>query len=270
MHGKERALSRPFRVALGVDLRIPPGLDTDAFGSFCGTVPREGSAEEACRRKAELGMDQTGLPLGLASEGSFGPHPQLPCLAVGQELITLVDRSRNLVITERLIARRTNFDQHPTASLEALADWPQRVNFPSHALTVRPQRGEVGVAVAKGLHGRQHLAAAIAAAAAASADGLALVETDMRADRNPTRMASIRALAFKLVRRIGTPCPSCSAPGWGRVELLPGLPCRWCGTPTALVHRERWGCVGCSASEERPRADGRTGADPEYCPFCNP
>ncbi|MEA5423154.1 hypothetical protein VB777_08155 [Synechococcus sp. CCY9202] len=75
-----RAIARPFRTLLQLDLERPVGLDTDQLGSFDGRRPRPGGAEDACRRKAQLGMDILGLPLGLASEGSFSSHPALPIL----------------------------------------------------------------------------------------------------------------------------------------------------------------------------------------------
>ena len=77
-HGKERLLARPFRRGLDLTVVLATGLDTDAFGTFSGERPRPADAPEACRRKAEAGMDRTGLDLGLASEGSFGAQPALP------------------------------------------------------------------------------------------------------------------------------------------------------------------------------------------------
>ncbi len=46
---------------------------------------------ETAVAKARLGMRQLGLPHGIASEGSFGPHPLVPFLAASTELIVLVD-----------------------------------------------------------------------------------------------------------------------------------------------------------------------------------
>ncbi|MCP9886020.1 hypothetical protein KBY97_12945 [Synechococcus sp. ATX 2A4] len=274
MHGKQRAIARPLRAALGLELVVPPGFDTDAFGSFCGAVARPGTPLEACRRKAERALETSGCDLALASEGAFGPHPAVAFLPCGLEWMVFLDASQGLVIADHLLARRTNFDHCTCRRAEALADWPARVGFPSHALLVRPHQlppgAPPGLALRKGITGTATLEAAITVAAAASIDGLAQVETDMRAHRNPTRMASIRALAFRLARRIATPCPACRAPGWGRVEPLPGLPCSWCGTPTSLLRAERFGCVRCEASEEHPRSDGLLLADPQHCPHCNP
>ncbi|MEO1002371.1 MAG: DUF6671 family protein [Cyanobacteria bacterium J06638_7] len=274
-HGKQRALARPLRVALGLELLIPADLDTDTLGTFSGEVERLGSAAETCLRKAELGLRLGGGSLSIASEGSFGPHPQIPWMSAGEEILVFLDAGRGLVIQERRLVLRTNFDQRLVGTAEDLADWPARVGFPSHALIVRPHRPLGGAslaatAVRKGLRREAALGAAVRAAAAGSSDGQALVETDMRADRNPTRMAAIRCLAFALVRRIGSLCPACGSPGWGVVESRGGLPCSWCRTPTPLLAFETLGCPACDHRQERPRSDGQSEADPQHCPYCNP
>ncbi|MCP9828222.1 hypothetical protein KBZ19_06945 [Synechococcus sp. L2F] len=269
-HGKERVMARPLRRALGVELVLAAGFDTDSLGTFCGERPRPADAATTCRLKAEAGMAATGLDLGLASEGSFGPHPALPFLPLATEWMTWVDRRHDLVITERLSGCRTNFDHCTAAPGTPLEAWLTRIGFPRHAVIVRPHQPGAEPFLRKGVCGAAELTQAIHQASTASADGLALVETDMRAHCNPTRMASIRALTFRLARRIATPCPACGAPGWGPLESLPGLPCGWCGSPTSLLRAERFGCVRCEASEEHPRRDGLLQADPQHCPYCNP
>jgi hypothetical protein len=223
-----------------------------------------------CRTKAELGMKAAGLTLGVASEGSFGPHPLVPLLAVGEEWMTFVDRDRDLVIVERQLVQRTNFSHRLVSPDHDLTEWLALIGFPRHGVIVRPHHPLVPGSAHKGIRDPALLASAIGLCCSGSADGLSLVETDMRAHMNPTRMWSIRALAFRLVRRIATPCPRCQAPGWGVVELLAGLPCRGCGCPTDLVRGEVHGCVACLHREERPRADGLRLADPGQCSFCNP
>jgi hypothetical protein len=269
-HAEQRAMARPFHAGLGADLVVAPDVDTDELGTFCGERPRAGSAAQVCRTKAELGMKAAGLTLGVASEGSFGPHPLVPLLAVGEEWMTFVDRSRDLVIVERQVVRRTNFSHRIVPSDVDLKEWLALIGFPSHGVIVRPHHPPVPGFAQKGIRDPALLAAAIGRCCRDSADGLALVETDMRAHMNPTRMASIRALAFRLVRRIATPCPRCQAPGWGVVELLPGLLCSGCGCATDLIRGEVHGCGSCAHREERPRPDGLRLADPGQCSFCNP
>lgn len=269
-HAKERAIARPLRFALGLNVSVPAGLDTDALGTFTGEVPRRGTPQEVCERKARLGMKVTGLPLGLASEGSFGPHPVVPFVPAGIELMTFVDDERSFVLTESFVCEKTNYGHREARTVDELADWLPRVGFPSHALIVRTAADGPGAPVAKGVTAVDGLRAAMAEAAARSDDGVAWVEPDMRAHLNPTRMRAIRRLAFKLARRLATPCPSCAAPGWGRTGTVTGLPCQLCRTPTALVRHEVFGCPACDHREERPRCDGLREASPQYCPLCNP
>lgn len=275
-HGKEQVIGRALRWGLGAELVHVQSVDTDALGSFCGTVRRQGGALEACIAKAEAALREGGTALAMASEGSFGPHPHLPFLAAGLECMVFLDQQRGLTIREQLLARRTNFAHRlvspplPTGPDSDLERWLEQVDFPRHALIVRPHTREIHGPVEKGLRSWEALQRALHRAAPAAPDGLALLETDMRAHCNPTRMAAIRALAFRLVRRIATPCPACHTPGWGMVAQRPGLPCGGCGLATELVLAEEWGCELCSHREKRPRRDGLLVADPGQCGWCNP
>ncbi|MFN7678227.1 MAG: DUF6671 family protein, partial [Cyanobacteriota bacterium] len=246
-HGKERVIGRALRHGLGAELLHVTTVDTDALGTFCGGVARQGTALEACVTKAKAALAHCDTALAIASEGSFGPHPHLPFLAAGLECMVFLDRGRCLMISEQELARRTNFAHRLVSPSSVSGDdpdfrrWLGMVGFPSHALIVRPNSDTPDSGgVVKGLDRWDTLELAIAAAAAASIDGLALVETDMRAHRNPTRMTSIRRLAFRLVRRVGRTCPACQTPGWGVVEQRQGLRCGACGLPTALVRTVVW------------------------------
>ena len=154
---------------------------------------------------------------------------------------------------------------------EELARWLKAVGFPGHALLVRPHAGGEGERLPrKGLATQRDLMEAVLEAMERSSDGCALLETDMRAHCNPTRMRSIRRLGVALVRRMQTPCPECGSPGWGLIDTQAGLPCSECGTPTELTLSEIWGCETCGASRSQPRRDGRLSAEPGQCPWCNP
>ncbi|MEP6836483.1 MAG: DUF6671 family protein, partial [Bradyrhizobium sp.] len=110
MHRKEAVIAPALLSGVGLLVAATPGLDTDQLGTFSGEVPREGAILEVAVRKARLGMSATGLPLGIASEGTFGPHPAIPFMPAGMELLVFVDDDRKIVISERLIAEATNFD----------------------------------------------------------------------------------------------------------------------------------------------------------------
>lgn len=74
-HGKEKVIARELEATLGCRLERLGDNDTDRLGTFTREVPRPGTQLEAARRKARIGMELSGSPLGLGSEGAFGPHP---------------------------------------------------------------------------------------------------------------------------------------------------------------------------------------------------
>jgi hypothetical protein len=103
-----------------------------------------------------------------------------------------------------------------------------------------------------------------------SEDGLAVLYADMRAHRNPARMRVLRALSWKLAKRLERLCPKCDAPGFGSIGNRRGLPCEACARPTHWVHFEIDGCSACGHAETRPRKDGRKTATRLSCASCNP
>lgn len=273
MHWKEAALALPFMTELGIELIAAPGIDTDQLGTFSGEIARVGSMIDVAERKARLGMEAAGCDLGLASEGSFGPHPQIPIVPAGRELLTFIDHGRGLSISEVLITE-TNYAYAGARHTSDLQDFLARIGFPSHAVVVSPKReGRAfpeGAPLFKGVRDVSALATAVAVCAKASAEAKAFVETDMRAHMNPTRMRSLRPLAERLAQRLAHQCQHCHAPGYGRVDVIPGLPCSDCGAPTAWARVDVYGCMACGFREERPRADGLETTGPANCPLCNP
>lgn len=259
-HGKEAAVAPAMAEALGLRIMAPTELDTDSLGTFTGEVPRPASMRETVRLKAQMGMAATGLPLGLASEGSFGPHPAIPFLPAAHELMIFIDQDSGLEIAEELVSPDTNFaalDVTPEADLEGFLT---RAGFPAHAVILRGEGR-----IVKGIAARDQLDDLLRRAA-----GPVRLETDMRAHLNPTRMAGLASLATKLAQRIATPCPACGAPGFGVIRAERGLACEECGAPTSLVKTLVFGCQACGHEEPRPRPDGLEAATPAQCPDCNP
>ncbi len=269
MHGKERVVA-PL-LAQWIDLRVEraEGVDTDALGTFSGEVERKGDMLETARAKAWLAIERSGARFGIGSEGAFGPHPVLPLLASGLELMLLVDAEAGYEIC----AHRRTRTNHGSASVrpdEAIDDFLARVGFPEHALIVRPEGGDRPAAVDKGIVDGRLLSEAIRTMAALSATGKALVMTDMRAHLNPTRMRAIKQTTKALALRIARLCPACLAPGFGLSEVQRGLPCRDCGSPTDLIHSEIHACNRCGHREHRRQRAAAVRADPSLCAFCNP
>lgn len=270
MHGKEAAVAPPFLELLDVTVCTPDEIDTDALGTFTGEIERPGDMLETARAKARAGIALTGAELGLASEGAYGPHPWLPSVATGHELILWIDTAAGIEVCEQMPVRQARYATlvvRPGESLDAFLD---RVGFPRYALAVMPRSPGPAFVPAKGLRERDALEVAIRSAAAASGDGQAVVQTDMRAHVHPARMESIATVARRLAMRLKSHCEVCDAPGFGVVGQQSGLPCGACGTPTALAMADIHGCARCDHRTTRPRGEGRQTADPRYCDTCNP
>lgn len=269
-HEKERVLGQPLRAAVGLKLYVPADLDTDLLGTFSGEVDRQGTPREVALLKARLGMNAAGLTLGLASEGSFGPDPRLPFIAADHELLGFVDDELGIEIVEQILSSKTNFAHNAARTFEDLKDFLARAHFPSHGVIVRPNSGLQPGLLFKGITKFEDLKEALERCVSASDDGLAHVETDMRAHMNPTRQQVLLEVALGLGRRLATLCPECRAPGWGMVDVARGLPCEWCGGETELVRTEIHGCPRCEYRESYPRSDGLRVASPGECSWCNP
>ncbi|UYO38038.1 hypothetical protein KQX62_14960 [Rhodopseudomonas palustris] len=271
MHGKQTVIMPVFRDRLGLSIEVAPGIDTDTLGTFTGEVPRLGTIRDAAIAKARLGIAATGLPIAIASEGSYGPHPQIPFVAGGIELMVLLDDERGIVVTEHLIDDAPVFGHAIASNVGVISGFLRQIDFPNHAVVVRANAPADGdAAIHKGVRTTASLAEVIALCAASSRDGQALIQTDMRAHMNPTRMATIGRLATMLCSRLATGCPGCGLPGYGQIGVETGLPCSACGAPSLLVRHRIFGCASCDHSELRPRSDGRADADPAQCPECNP
>jgi hypothetical protein len=267
-HGKLALLGPAISHAVGLDV-VAAEVDTDRLGTFTGDIPRPHPPLETAIRKARLGMAATGSPIGLASEGSIGPDPALPLLISDCEIVVLVDDQLGIVIHSTHVGYDIVSASTTAKAEDDLEEFLTRADFPRHQLTVRPNQGPVRP-IHKGVADRHSLAAAITEAVAASTDGAARVETDLRAHVCPSRQAVITAAAQRLAARIVARCPACATPGWGPVEVVVGVPCLGCGHPVEVPIAEIDGCVSCEYRHRRPLSDAPTSADPGTCQICNP
>ena len=266
-HGKESAIAPVLDTALGCRVERVSGFDTDTLGSFTRDIPRPGTQLEAARKKARIGMELSGLPLGLASEGAFGPDPMTGMFAWNVELLVFIDDKHGIEVTG-VAQGKTNFSHLLTADWVAAEAFARQSGFPEHHLVVRPEH-EDDPRMRKGIAAWTALEAAFISALAESANGQVFVETDVRAHTNPTRMHIIRLATEDLAKKLCLLCPDCGTPGFGIVERVTGLPCADCGAPTRETRTEIHGCLKCAHRETREQAD-RQYADPGRCDYCNP
>lgn len=275
-HAKSIAIAQPFLETLGATI-IEYIVDTDKLGTFSGEIEREGNMLECARRKCEWSLNKldnnqldNNFNFAIASEGSFGPHPFIPFVPCDREILYFIDRKRDFHLHLSHISEKTNYRIELVKSLDALHQFAQRALFPSHALIMRPNSRETKNPIFKGLFTWQALEDAFKECIKYSKEGLVCLETDMRAQFNPSRMHVIGELATMLSNRLKINCPKCNNPGWGKVRYEKGLICKYCGGETELVKSEIFGCVKCAYEENRERSDGKKEADPGSCQYCNP
>ena len=229
-HGKEDVIAPVLAKLPGCRVEKVGGFDTDLLGAFTRDIAREGSQLDAARKKARIGMELSGLSIGIASEGLFGTDPFTGMLPWNRELLIWIDDRLGIEIVATS-AGKTNCSHRLVDSWQEAEDFARSVGFPEHHLVVRPT-DEKHLELRKGLADWASLQDAVTWALNSAPNRRAFMETDMRAFANPTRMENIRLAAEDLARRLTSLCPECGVPGFSRVELLLGLPCEDCGAPT--------------------------------------
>ena len=266
-HGKQHVLRPVIEPALGCRIEHTDAFDTDRLGAFTREIARAGTQIEAATRKARLALSITGARVAVASEGSFGAGPYGALVPWNVECVLWLDERRALQVI--------GWAQGPAMSVQRelrtrddLDQLARDAGCPQHRLVLRPEHPD-HPALHKGLDTAEALGAAFAECQRVSSDGRVWAESDLRAHCNPTRQAVIRQAAEDLVRRLQSKCPTCRAPGYWIDSRVPGRPCRECGIPTREPVAERWRCVACDRTEDRPVDHGAC-ADPARCDQCNP
>ena len=268
-HEKEKIIAPLFKKYLKTDVIIPENVDTDLLGTFTGEIKRVGTMKETALKKALMGMKMMNIPLGIASEGSFGPHPQIPFMPANNEMMVFIDSENQLEIVEQLLTTQTNFASIETNTLEKIQPFLIQVGFPKQGLIVKPKNSDATI-IYKGIKNKKELREATIECVKLSPDGVAHIETDMRAHMNPLRQKAIRSLTFKLIKRIRSLCPLCASPGWGIVDHETGLPCEVCYFPTKIIKTDIFGCVKCSHQIKIQHNKTIKTAEATFCDECNP
>jgi len=266
-HGKEKVLAPVLYESIGCRVTRVNDYDTDLLGTFSREIPRDGTQVEAARKKARIGMELSDLPLGLASEGSFGADQFTGMFARNIEVLIWIDKEYDLEIVA-VAQGKTNLDHALITSWEEVEAFAQKIGFPEHYILIRPEN-ENNPHIRKGIDNWDNLQAAFAWALDKSENSRVFIETDMRAHANPTRMNNIRLATEELVKKLSSTCPSCGAPGYWIIDRLTGLPCKDCGLPTHEIRAEVHGCCKCTYQVTQECTD-QTHANPSRCDYCNP
>jgi hypothetical protein len=141
LHRKEEVIAPLLAEHLGIQVQVIP-LDTDQFGTFSRERPRPGDPLHTLRLKIERARQAYPAPLVLASEGSFGPHPQIPWMPWNQEWVMLKvfeSGADPLELVGYAESTQTNFSHCWVQSFAEALDFAQKVGFPEHALIALDQ-----------------------------------------------------------------------------------------------------------------------------------
>lgn len=266
-HRKESAIQPILERELNVNSFSIPMFNTDQFGTFSGEIERSQSPVDTLKAKCQLGFEVTGCDLVIATEGSFGAHPDLPFCAAHDELILLMDFKNNVSFSARILTTETNFQGKKIKSEEELMAFGESIDFPNQAIILRNKEQSM-LYLKKGINDWDELLTAFRVCMRRHDN--VFVETDMRAMHNPLRMKHIEQLTLKLITQLKVLCPSCEMPGYGVTSVLPGLPCWICETPTSSVLKHVLTCTACHHQEEVYFPNGRQTEEPTFCPVCNP
>ena len=271
MHGKENVIRDLLEKHLGVRVIVPQGFNTDKFGSFSGEKERPGNQLETARLKAEAAMLLTGADLALASEGAFHAHHAYYFAMADYELVLLKDKKNNSEWQGWHISLDVQASTGVFKSVEEAQSLSRKFNFPSHALIIKVPEKNGFKYLRKGIRNDNDLRTFSEEALKMVKSGeVAIIENDLRANQNPTRMNAIEEATKVLIGILSVDCPSCNFPGFKREDSIPGLPCSNCGAPTALTMVDIYRCPSCNFELEEERKDGNQFAEPQYCMNCNP
>ena len=266
-HQKEKVIAPLFEKQFGVRCKVSENFDTDTLGTFTGEIEREHDALTTLRNKCLMAMELNNCDLGVANEGSFGPHPELIFAPVDFELVILIDKKHNIEIVASETSMKTNFGGQIVESMDDLLQFAKAGQFPSHAIILK--EGEKSKKdIFKGIISKHDLETAFNFLI--NKYGKAYAETDMRAMFNPTRMKVIEKAFSNLIDKINSHCPKCNTIGFAVTSIKSGLPCNLCGFATRSTLLHTYTCKNCEYHEDKLYPDKKQKEDPMYCDICNP
>ncbi len=260
-HHKE-ALISPYLEPLGIKIQTLYDFDTDLFGTFSGEIPRSEGPKVTVKEKCLAGLAFSGARAAIASEGSFGPHPQIPFLSINEEWLVFIDLDQNLEIYSRSVSTELNYGNLSYLDKEQLINFLEQYQFPKQGMVFKRYSDQK--LIEKGIQNTEQLQALLEK----YRDNW-LLETDLRAHQNPLRQKNIEKAAQDLALRLQSKCPDCSTPDFSVVRTSGSLPCSLCKQATKTYELLHYECKCCGFQKEEKRKDYME-LDPEFCPYCNP
>ena len=142
-HEKEKVMAPLLEAELGVKCIVAENFDTDLLGTFSGEVERKDDPITTARNKCQMAMQQYGCDLAVASEGSFGAHPQMFFVPADDEILLFLDKKNGLEIIARELTTDTNFNGDEMQTEKELKEFAKRVKFSSHGLIIRKSKEDI-------------------------------------------------------------------------------------------------------------------------------
>lgn len=266
-HKKEQVIAPILEQELGVICFTDSTFDSDTLGTFTGEVERKLDPVSTAREKCLIAMEANNCDLGIASEGSFGPHPTMFFIPADDEFLIFIDKKNKLEIVVRELSTSTNFKSKTIQSKNELLEFAQEIGFPQHGVILRKSMSEFND-IQKGITDLYSLEKT--SDYLLSKYNSVYAETDMRAMNNPTRMNVIKLATDKLVDKIKSVCPKCKTPGFGITSAKKGLKCSLCKSSTHSTISHVYECQNCAFIKEDMFPNNKTTEDPRYCDYCNP
>ncbi len=260
-HGKEEAIAPVFKAAFNANIDVVSGFDTDQFGMFSGEIKREKSSKETVLDKCKSGLKlNPEYDYAIASEGSFGNHPDSVYLPYNEEWLVFVDKSNSEFVYAKNGTTETNFISQEISSAEELERFFNRFE-PAKFIVKSYEDQKV---ILKGVSSQEEVSQTL------QNYGKITLETDVRAMNNPLRMKNIAKAAENLVAALQSNCPNCGKAGFTVKKSIPGLPCEVCNFPSNYPKNHGKVCDHCGEEEIVEAVHQQKYLDPQYCQICNP
>lgn len=266
-HGKETVIAPILEEELGVICIRNEKFDTDTLGTFTGEIERKIGVVATLREKCLQAAKLHDCDLVVASEGSFGPHPTLFFAVADDEFMMFLYLKNNIEIIAREVDLKTNFAGETISNETKLLEFAMKVLFPSHGLILKSSENNPEISY-KGIQSESDLLDKFNQLQNKYTS--VFIETDMRANFNPTRMQVIEKLAKQLIKKIKSCCPECATPGFDVTEVVAGLRCEQCNLTTKSTLSHLYQCKKCHFTLEKKFPNGKEKESAMYCDYCNP
>lgn len=266
-HEKDAILSPLFEEAFQQQV-LNLKIDTDVFGTFSGEIERPTDQKGTALKKLEAARTIQPNGVIIVSEGAFFPYPDMPLLNLNVEILVLHEPLNNLLIWSEYRSLESNAAKLTTTNLREAVQFANKLKFPETGIILMSaQRAVKDRTIIKNLISIEEFESSFLLLSKNETESV-ILETDLRAMRNPIRRKNIYEAGKKLIENMQSYCPNCNTPGYTIQSAEAGLPCAWCNSATKNTAFHIWQCAACMYQEKK--TVNQPFADPGTCDLCNP